>query len=170
MSLKKPIILPAGVFVLMLCMCMAVAAWGSTAEKLSLDQLIERSDVIARGRVADIKTQRSGQGSVSTLINITVEKQFKGARLASVAVEQRGGAMGDVALAVPGSAKFSAGEDVIVFLAHRREGLFTVVGGPQGKFTAQIGAGGDTIENFARETEPLGRFVDRLTSKLQGRG
>jgi hypothetical protein len=170
MSRARWITYPLGKIVLTVSVFIAAGAWGSTVERLSTAQLIARADVIARGSVTDIKTRRSGQGSASTLVNITVEKQFKGAQLASVIIEQPGGVIGEVTLAVPGTPKFAAGEDVIVFLKRRRDGVFTVVGGPQGKFTARRHAGGEVIEDFARKTEPLDSFVDRLTRRLQSSG
>jgi hypothetical protein len=147
-------------------------AQASTVQKLSFDRLVDEADVIVRGRVQELKNSpASDRSSVSTVITVSVENQFKGDKVSSVTLQQPGGSLGAVVQSVPGLAEFSSGEDVILFLKRRREGAFAVIGGKQGKFTAkgQPGKSG-VVEDFAHRTEALDSFLDRLARKVKDSG
>jgi hypothetical protein len=109
---------------------------------------------------------------MTTIVTVSIERQFKGPKVSSVTIEQPGGSVGDIAQGVPGLPEFSSGEDVILFLKRQREGAFNIVGGKQGKFTAktQPGSSEKVVEDFAHRTEALESFLDRLTIMTQGGG
>jgi hypothetical protein len=153
----------------LICVAAPGIARGLTVEKLSFDQLTRRADAIVRGKVDEVKTRQASQSSpMATVVKVVVEKQFKGPRLSWVTIEQPGGSRGDIALGVPGSAEFTAGEDVILFLERRRGGTFAVVGGKQGKFSAVTQSDGHlVVEDFVHRTEALDSFLSRLASKLK---
>ena len=147
-------------------------AQASTLQKLSFDRLVEEADVIIRGKVEELKNRpASDQSSVRTIIKISVTQQLKGQKVSSVTIEQPGGSLGEVVQGVPGLAEFSSGEDVFLFLKRSRLGTFTLVGGRQGKFTtkSQPGSSG-VVEDFARRTAALDRFLERLASRLNNSG
>jgi hypothetical protein len=160
------------VLLVYLALAAASSTQASTVQKLSFERLVDEADVIVRGKVQELKNSpASDRSSVSTLIRVSVEKQFKGVKVSSVTVEQPGGFLGTVVQSVPGSAEFSSGEDVILFLKRRREGAFAVVGGKQGKFTAKAQPGkSGVVEDFAHRSEALDTFLDRLTSKVKDSG
>src|SRR5919106_3062364 len=141
----------------------------STVQKLSFDRLIGEADLIVRGRVEEVKSQQApDRGSMTTIVTVSIEKQFKGPRLSSVTIEQPGGSMGDIAQGVPGLPEFSSGEDVVLFLKRQRGGTFKIVGGKQGKFTAktQPESNNWVVEDFARRTEGLDSFLSRLKNMI----
>jgi hypothetical protein len=147
-------------------------AQASTGQKLSFDRLADEADVIVRGKVEELKNRpASDRSSVSTVVRVAVEQQFKGDKVSAVTIEQPGGSLGDLVQGVPGLAEFSSGEDVILFLKRRRGGSFSIVGGKQGKFTAKVQPGGnDIVEDFARRTEALDSFLDRLARQVKNKG
>ena len=152
--------------------CLAVLSFveASTVQKLSFDRLIGEADFIVLGRVEELNSQQAGdRGSMITVVTVSIEKQFKGPRLSSVTIEQPGGSMGDIAQGVPGLPEFFSGEDVVLFLKRQRGGTFKIVGGKQGKFTAktQPESNNWVVEDFARRTEALDSFLDRLTRMVK---
>jgi hypothetical protein len=155
-----------------ICLVGVISVEATTVQKLSFDRLIREADVIVRGRVENVKSHQAAGGSVTTIVTVAVEKQFKGSQVSSLNIEQPGGSMGDVAQAVPGSPEFSSGEDVFLFLKRKGRNTFEVVGGKQGKFTAKIQPDGNNwiVEDFARRTEKLDTFLDRLTRTVKPGG
>jgi hypothetical protein len=142
-----------------------------TVQRLSFDRLISEADLIARGRVEKLENQQAADGrSVTTVVTVSVDRQFKGPKVSSVTIEQPGGSMGDIAQGVPGLPEFSSGEDVVLFLKRQRGGTFKVVGGKQGKFTTKTQPESNNwiVEDFARRTENLDSFLDRLTRMVRG--
>ena len=151
-------------------LAMATFVHGSTVQKLSFARLAEESDVIVQGQVADVKSRQARDpGLISTIVAVSVERQFKGPEVSSVTIEQPGGTLGDLALGIPGTPEFAVGENVILFLKRQRGGTFATAGGKQGKFTARVQPGGDTtlVEDFAHRSEDLNSFLERLTSTLK---
>lgn len=157
------------IIVMFICLAVVSFAQASTVEKLSFDRLVNEADLIVRGKVEELKNRPApDRSSVSTAIKVSVAQQFKGVKVSSVTIEQPGGSLGEVVQGVPGVAEFSSGEDVILFLKRRRQGVFDVVGGRQGKFTAKTQPGSsDVVEDFAHRTEPLDSFLKRLKSKSE---
>ena len=157
-----------------LIVCLALAAASSlpasTVERLSFDRLIGEADVIVKGRVEELKARQApDRRSVTTVVTVSVGSQFKGAKVSSIRIEQPGGSLGEVVQGVPGLAEFSSGEEVIVFLKRRPSGVFSIVGGKQGKFSAKIQPGSnlEVAEDYAHRTEALDAFLDRLAKALK---
>jgi hypothetical protein len=145
----------------------------TTLQKLSFDRLIGEADLIIMGRVEELKTRQvSDRRSMTTIVTVSIERQFKGPKVSSVTIEQPGGSVGDIAQGVPGLPKFSSGEDVILFLKRQPGGAFNIVGGKEGKFTAktQPGSKEEVVEDFAHRIEALESFLNRLTSMIKGGG
>lgn len=151
--------------VLILLGIAARPAQATTEQKLSPAELSAEADVIIHGRVEAITSrQASARRPISTIVEVSVERQFKGPKVSTVMIEQAGGSHGDVTLGVPGSAEFSSGENVILFMKQRSRGVFNIVGGKQGKFTVRTAPGSahEIVEDFAHRTEALDTFVARL--------
>jgi hypothetical protein len=161
------------IFFSFICLAGASFVEATTVQKLSFDRLIAEADLIVRGRVEELKSQQApDRRSVTTVITVSIERQFKGPEVSAVTIEQPGGSMGDIAQGVPGLPEFSSGEDVVLFLKRQRGGTFKIVGGKQGKFTAktQPQSNNWVVEDFARRTESLDSFLDRLTSMVKPGG
>src|SRR5687768_13781473 len=93
----------------LICLVLAVPGFvqGTTVQKLAIDRLIVEADLVVRGRVEELKTRQApDRRSISTVVSVSVETQFKGAEVSSVTLEQPGGAMGDVVQGVPGLSEF----------------------------------------------------------------
>ena len=150
----------------------ASIAEAGTSQKLSFERLIAEADVIARGRVDELKTrQDSDRRSFTTVVTFSVERQFKGPKISSLAIEQPGGSIGDLAQGVPGLPEFSSGESVIIFLKRQRRDVYRVVGGKQGKFSVKTLPGkNEVVEDLAHRTEAIDTFVDRLTNMIKRSG
>ena len=165
--MRSRIVVQSIVLSLMFVAALAVA---STFQKLSFERLIDASEVIVEGRVAEVKPRRSPDGSFSTTrIAVSVAEQFKGKKVPSVVIEQPGGPTGDVVQGSPGMPEFSADERVIIFLQRHARETYSVVGGKQGKFTVGTESGGDRriVEDFAHRTEAHDNFIDRLAKSLK---
>jgi hypothetical protein len=150
----------------------AALAMASTVQKLSFERLVDTSDVIVEGRVAEVKSHRSPDGSFSTTrIAVSVAEQFKGKKVPSVVIEQPGGPIGDVVQGSPGMPEFSADEQVIIFLQRHSRETYSVVGGKQGKFTVRTESGDHRriVQDFAHHIETHDNFIDRLTKALKRR-
>jgi hypothetical protein len=158
-------------FISLICLILAVPGFvqGTTQQKLAIDQLTDEADLVVRGRVEGVKIRQApDRRSVSTVVSVSVKKQFKGPEVSSVTVEQPGGAMGDVVQVVPGLAEFSQGEDVVLFLNRQRGGVFNTVNGKQGKFTikTQAETGTEIVEDFAHRAEALDSFLGRVKTMI----
>ena len=161
--------------ILLIAFLAAIAASNAeagTSQKLSFERLIAEADVIARGRVDELKSrQDSDRRSFTTVVTVSVERQFKGPKISSLAIEQPGGSIGDLAQGVPGLPEFSSGESVIIFLKRQRRDVYRVVGGKQGKFIVKTLPGkNEVVEDLAHRTEALDTFVDRLTNMIKRSG
>lgn len=172
MSCSRRFLHRLSIFFSFICLAVASLVEASTVQKLSFDRLIGDADFIVRGRVEELKIQPAAdRRSITTIVTVSIERQFKGPKVSSVTIEQPGGSMGDIAQGVPGLPEFSSGEDVVLFLKRQLRGTFKIVGGKQGKFTAKAQPESNSwvVEDFAHRTEGLDSFLDRLTSTVKGR-
>jgi len=105
---------------------------------LSLEELFQKAEKIAVGRVVDLSCQMDPRTElIYTWVTLHVEKEFKSGRGDfELRLRIPGGRIGNLALKVSHAPRFSKGERVLVFL--RQVGNdWTVVGWQQGKFTLQ---------------------------------
>jgi hypothetical protein len=171
MSGRRRFVAQLVIFVVFTCLGALGFVQATTLQKLSFDRLIEEADLIIKGRVEELKTRQvSDRRSMTTIVTVSIERQFKGPKMSLVSIEQPGGSAGDIVQSVSGLPEFSSGEDVILFLKRQRGGAFNIVGGKQGKFTAKTQPGSKHVEDFAHRTEPLESFLDRLTTMIKGGG
>ncbi len=85
---------------------------------LTRDELVTRSPIIARVKVGKGVTAPSADGrTILTTTELSVLAYLKGAGPTTLAVEQMGGTYNGRTLVIPGDAKLTAGEEVVVFLA-----------------------------------------------------
>lgn len=149
----------------------ADVAGAGTVQKLSLEQLATQAEVIVRGRVADIKPRPSRDGGFAwTRVFISVEEQFKGEKVAALVIDLPVGPVGGVVQGSPGTPEFSAEEEVVLFLRQqRKDEIFRLVGGQQGKFTVRADPVGNRklVEDLSRRTEIYDDFVARLAKSLK---
>lgn len=122
-----------------------LAAWGlgaslvaaATVVPVSEDQLTDRADLIVHGTVVSSGTAyRTGSTvRVFTEVELEVHEVLKGAYAGSLlTLAMPGGVHGSHVVHVPGTPRFTPGEQVCVFLAAMPDGLWTTLGISQGKF------------------------------------
>lgn len=118
---------------------MSSTASATTLVPLSTDQLIDASDAIVRGTVAEVWTELDEQsGYVWTHAQVEVSRVLKGDENTElVVISQPGGAWANVFTTVSGSARFSVGEDAIFFV-EEKNGRAMPVGMFQGKYNVQM--------------------------------
>src|SRR5437867_10443567 len=124
---------------LLLCVSawlLAAAPAGATmVERLSLEQLVERSERIVQGRCErtwsdwDAKHQ-----SIWTHWEIQVTEPIKGGPVTKLVISEPGGIVGDVGMLVEGVPHYEPGEEIVLFLYKTPIGYWRSRGLGQGKY------------------------------------
>lgn len=110
------------------------------AVALSLEDMVDQSDVIAIGNCADTKSVWV-DGTLVTLATVSVSETLKGAESGNLTVVLPGGVDANrkfpIAVSYPGAPRLTPGEDVFLFLTSDTDsGLgYNVAGFAQGKFS-----------------------------------
>lgn len=170
-----------------LAFAVAQAAFATTVQKLSLQELTKRSDSIVMARVDDaVASWDAGHKEIYTYITLSVLQPVKGDKGATtITLRQLGGTVGNIASVVPGMPSFKKGEEVVVFLTQKdAAGYPWVMGLEQGKYsvsTAKNGvkmvrndlAGTELLSTNGKHVEPttapdmpLNAFIDGLKTTL----
>lgn len=117
------------------------AADTTLAVALSLEDMVNQSDVIAIGNVVNTQSVWVDK-SLVTLASVTVNETLKGDEsTTNLTVALPGGVDANrkfpIAMSYPGAPKMTPGEDVFLFLTNSGEvsGSYTVAGFSQGKFS-----------------------------------
>ena len=103
-------------------------------EKLTLDDLAARANLVLLAEVVDITYQKEVNDSIYTLVTFSVEQIFKGETANEVVIRVPGGKIDGQVQVVEDAPGFQLGERAVVFL-EKGDGIFRAVGGFQGKFT-----------------------------------
>ena len=110
------------------------------AVALSLEEMVDQSDVIAIGNCGDTKSVWV-DGTLVTLATVSVSETLKGAESGNLTVVLPGGVDANrkfpIAVSYPGAPRLTPGEDVFLFLTSDTDsGLgYNVAGFAQGKFS-----------------------------------
>lgn len=111
-------------------------ARGATVLRLSFEELTAKSDAVVRGRVVGSTAKmNAAAGRISTFTEVEVIEAIKGAPGKKVTVLQPGGVVGGIGQSVAGAARFTPGEEVVLFLQRSPDGApaFLVLGMSAGK-------------------------------------
>ncbi len=112
----------------------SAGATGAQTPESSLTSLADSSALVVRGRVDHLGVQAEG-GAIYTYVTVSVAEVLKGAAPTTLVVKQLGGVLPDLGLYIAGQARFTIGEDVLLFLAVRpRDGTLYTVGLSEGKW------------------------------------
>jgi len=112
----------------------ASASWSAVVERLSVEDLARGADAIVVARVvATSAAWNEGRTKIYTFTTLEVSDALKGGPAGRVVVKELGGAVGDIAMEASGAPRFSAGEEVLVFLRRDSEGAYRTRGLAQGK-------------------------------------
>jgi len=114
---------------------LATPAVATTVAKLSLEQLVQRADLIVQGQVQSVYSQWDDERRlVFTYISIHVDEPLKGEPRQTVLIRQIGGRVGAIQMSVAGVPQFNRGERALVFLKRQDATTFQVVGMNQGLY------------------------------------
>ena len=114
-------------------------ATATTFMKTTLEQRVEMSDVIVRGTVAEVWTERDDHGVIWTRAQVEVSDVLKGdGDLETVVIDQIGGEWAGMHMAMPGASRYSPGEEIVVMLDELDSGYMAPVGMFQGKYTVTM--------------------------------
>jgi len=126
-------------------------------EKLTLDDLAARANLVVLGEVVDVVYQKEANGNIYTLATLSVGQTFKGGTIKEVVISTPGGKLDGKILEVEGAPNFQLGESAIVFL-EKGDGIFRVIGGFQGKFTID--------KNNMVDNVPLQQFAEQVRNAV----
>jgi hypothetical protein len=133
----------------------AVAALqGSTLQQLSLDDMIQKSTSIVRGKAH--LTSASFRGSIIyTHYQVQVSEVYKGTPGAQLDVAVLGGFSNGVRQIFAGAPTLAEGQDYVLFLWTSKTGLTQVIGLSQGLFAVTPNTAGQLMVLRSASTEPM---------------
>ena len=124
--MKRALILP------LIC----VAAQATLVPALSLEGLVDQSEIIAHGRViSSWAAWDSGHKYIWTHYRIEVLDPIRSNPGDSVVVSEPGGSLDGVTMRISGAPDYAVGEEAIVFLYRTPIGYLRATGYGQGKYT-----------------------------------
>lgn len=174
-----------------LALVTASIAAATTVEKMSLKDLAKKSDAIVLARVEDETARYEANKEIFTYVTLRVLEPVKGPKKDEViTIRQIGGTVGTIASIVPGTPKFTKGEEVVLFLTKRDgAGYPWVMGLQQGKYNVSaddkgvkqvrneieggvtlVSPGGKASDGDASKVQPLQSFLDGLRTQLDEAG
>jgi hypothetical protein len=136
---------------------------GSTLQQLSLDDMIQKSTVIVRG-----KAQPSGTGFRGSVIyshyQVQVSETLKGTAASQWDVAVPGGVSAGLRQSFAGAPALIPGQEYILFLWTSKTGLTQVIGLSQGLFSVSATASGQPVVIRAASTERMVNASGQLVS------
>jgi hypothetical protein len=137
----------------------------TTLERLTLDEMIQKSTEIIRARVSSLGSVKRG-ALIYTQARVSVSERLKGTGEASVDVHIPGGVYGRERMTISGAPQLRAGYEYVLFLWTGRNGITQLLGFSQGVFdlkpAANTGGKNEAIAYREATTEPM---VDARTGQ-----
>jgi hypothetical protein len=157
-------VFPCLALVCLLFPVLSTVTTATTVERLTLEDMVTRSQGIVQGTVRGSRSYWSPNGKwILTSTTIEVTESIKGQTTRSVEVTTVGGQVGDSVLYVGGMPAFTPGESTIIFV-ERSNGYLTVMGLAQGKFTVANGLVANSLSDL---TLPDGKPIRSLRMPVQ---
>ena len=110
----------------------------TSMNKATVEDLTDSAHMVVRGVITEVWTETDDNGRIWTRAQLEVSHQYKGDAGAGLIVSQLGGVHHNDFSLVPGSARFSIGEEGLFFLERLGSGSVVTTGKFQGKFTVRI--------------------------------
>jgi hypothetical protein len=121
----------------------------ATLERLSLEEMVQKSTEIIRGRILTSRTALRGP-VVYTFVQVQVDDRWKGPAAGRVDVAIPGGDYGRVQQNFSGAPTLEQGAEYLLFLWTGKNGITHVIGLSQGVFQIKTGPNGSlTVERPA---------------------
>jgi hypothetical protein len=172
MRLLPPLV--SGLVVLLAAKCLLPTddrgVEAGTAERLSLEGLVERAGLILEGRVLSARGLEDPEGRIETEYVLEVARTFEGMDLPLRSVRLPGGVLPDGrGMLLAGMPRVAPGEELLLFLTQEgATGVRMPVGLAQGKLGMRRRSDGGRV--LVREHAGVG-LVDRATGALvEGEG
>lgn len=144
----------------------ALAAGATTLEKLSVEEMAQKSTAVVRARASLASSVQRGS-MIYTVYRLQVSEVLKGSVPPSAEVYVPGGTYGRYRQSIAGSPVLEPGREYVLFLWASPRGLVQVIGLSQGVFLVKTAAGGEALLVRSKiEAE----FVDRLGRAVEDSG
>ena len=138
-----------------------VASQAATLEKLTLDDMIQQSTDIVRGKVVGARVAERGP-VVYTHWKIQISGRWKGEPAAIMEVVTPGGAVNGVRQVFPGAPTLAEGTEYVLFLWTGKNKLTHVIGLTQGLFDLKLDGAGVAMLSRPASTEVM---IDPKTAR-----
>ena len=113
-------------------------AWAVVAKPLSLDELIDRSDIVFAGTAIAVESRWNDERTrIYTYTTFRVDEYLKGDGDDTLIITSIGGVVGDMGYAASGMPYFRKDERVVLFTSASSSGARGVTGWNQGRFRIQ---------------------------------
>ena len=139
----------------------AVALPAATLERLSLDDLINKSTTVVRGKVLNSFTATNGP-VIYTHYRIQTSETLKGQPRGVVEIQLPGGVANNLRQSFAGVPQFKAGDEYVFFLWTGKTGATQVLGLTQGLFAVASGGAADPVTTRSASHEVM---LERGTGK-----
>lgn len=150
------------VSILVCLVALAAAAPATTLERLTLDEMTEKSTAIVRGTVLSSYAKAHGR-IIYTHFMVRVSEQWKGTTGEQVDVVVAGGTADGLRQTFAGTPKLTIGSEYVLFLWTGKTGLTHIIGLTQGVFSVASDGKG-TLMATRRAT--LETMLDRKTGQV----
>lgn len=128
---------------------------GSTLQRLSLTDMIQKSTMIVRGTLQPGSSSAYRGPLIYTHYQVSVTAMYKGTLVPSVDVAVPGGVFNGVQQPAAGAPVLAPGQDYVLFLWTSKSGLTQVIGLSQGLFNVITNAQGQAIVSRSAATAPM---------------
>lgn len=118
---------------------LSAIASATTLERLSLDDMIQKSTGVVRAKVTGSVPVMVG-ADIYTYYHVSVSETWKGQSAAQMDVAVPGGALRGQRQSIAGAPTLNVGEEYVLFLWTSRSGLTQVIGLSQGVFSVKSDA------------------------------
>jgi hypothetical protein len=129
-------------------------AHAATLEELTLEQMIQQSTEIVRGRIIGSSVQQRGS-ILYTHFQIQVTERWKGEAKSVAEAAVPGGQSGRVRQTFPGTPNLEAGREYVLFLWTGTSGFTQIIGLSQGVFELRLDENGAAVASRAATSETL---------------
>jgi len=116
----------------------------TTLENLTVDQMVQKSHLIVRGKAASASVVQRGT-LLYTVHRIQVAEWVKGQGGQTVDVYVPGGTLGRLRQTFAGAPKLDPGIEYVVFVWTGKTGINHIIGLSQGLFNVKVNLNGETV-------------------------
>ncbi|MBI4877149.1 MAG: hypothetical protein HY822_21150 [Acidobacteria bacterium] len=127
----------------------------ATLEKLTLDDMVEKSTAIVRGKVLGMARVTQSGPLIYTHWKVQVGERWKGPVAGEVEVVTPGGVLGGMRQVFPGVPALEAGSEYVMFLWTGKSNRTHVIGLSQGLFDLKADAAGNPMVSRTASAEVM---------------